>query len=598
MIQTACPLDCFDGCSVVCDSSHPKRLVGGRVAPSTNGTLCAHLYRHLAESERIEKARIDGQEVSMGEALDAVAKAIADTPWLLWRGSGNVGVMQAVTNLLAKRAGGVLTHGTLCDGAGDAGIVASRGVNRLLPPEQIAKSEVVVIWGRNPDVTNSHILPYIEGKEIIVIDPRKTKIAKRAKLHLQIRPRGDFYLATLLSRFLMMEDAHDKEWLNEYASEYEEFYDFTRTFRIKAILEHIELSLNDIGDFLLMLQNRKVVFLVGAGVQRHESGDATLRAIDAFAALLGLFGREGCGVSYLANSQLGFDNPFSVKTKTEPIATTPFKNYKSVIVQGGNPAESMPCSLRVREELKEVENLIYFGLYENQTSQLAKIVIPAKNFLEKEDIRLSYGHQYMQKMNRVYESDIGVSEHDFSQEILRRIGKEPLKDEKEYIDFILSQAKRVDEKLLSPGFEEIPYRDGFGEDGGEEFEFIDDFYDDFENIKALRRFRKKVKKSRDEYWLLTPKTNKTINTQFNSLEQVVYLPKGALFKDGESVLVKSIWGELLMKVKVDDGLREDCVVIFIGTKDVNILTPPISSTEGDMACYGDVKVELLRVGEV
>jgi anaerobic selenocysteine-containing dehydrogenase len=595
MIQTACPLDCFDACSVVCDLAYPDKLVGGRVAPTTNGTLCAHLYKHFGESERIEKPRVDGKEVSMDEALDAVAKAIDKNPWLLWRGSGNVGVMQAVTNLLAKRADGVLTRGTLCDGAGDAGIVASRGVNRLLPPEQIAKSEVVVVWGRNITETNSHILPYIEGKEIIVIDPRKTKIAKRAKLHLQVRPRGDFYLAILLSRFLMMEDAHDVEWLEEHASEYEEFYDFTRTFRIKAILEHIEVSLNDIGDFLLMLQNRKVVFLVGAGVQRHEIGDATLRAIDAFAALLGLFGKEGCGVSYLANSQLGLENPFSVKTKTELIATTPFKNYKSVIVQGGNPAESMPCSLRVREELKEVENLIYFGLYENKTSQLANIIIPAKNFLEKEDIRLSYGHQYMQKMNRVFESDIGISEYDFTQEILKRVGKEPIEDEKYYIDFILSQAREVDEKLLSPGYEEIPYRNGFGEDGGDEFEFIDDFYDDFENIKALRRFRKKLKKNSDEYWLLTPKTNKTINTQFNLLEKVAYIPKGRGVADGESIIVKSLWGELLLSAKIDEELREDCVVIFMGSEDVNILTPPISSTEGDMACYGDVKVELIKV---
>ncbi len=593
MIKTACPLDCFDACSVVCDSKHPTKLVGGNCAPSTNGTLCAHLYKHLHEASRIQKPRIDGKEVSMEEALDAVAQALEQKPWLLWRGSGNLGVMQRVTNLLAKEADGALTYGTLCDGAGDAGIVASRGVNRLLPPEQIAKSEVVVLWGRNATVTNSHIMPYIEGKDIIVIDPRKTAIAKKANLHLQIRPRGDFYLAILLSRFLMMEDAHDEEWLKEHASEYEEFYDFTRTFRIKAILEHIGLSLNDLGDFLLMIQNKRVVFLVGAGAQRHEIGDSTLRAIDAFAALLGLFGKEGCGVSYLANSQLGFTNPFSVQTKSEPIATTPFSKYKSVIVQGGNPAESMPCSNRVVEELRGVENLIYFGLYENETSNLAKIVIPAKNFLEKEDVRLSYGHQYVQKMNKVYDSDIGISEYDFTQEILKRLGKEPIKEEQYYIDFFLKQAKEEGDKLLSPAYEPIPYADGFGEDGDDEFEFIDDFYDDFEDIKALRRFRKKIKKSETEFWLLSPKTNKSLNTQFQKHDLTVYIPVGTPFKDGEKIVVKSLWGELELEAKVDEDLREDCVVIFTATEGLNRLTPPISSTEGDMACYGDVKVELL-----
>ena len=594
MIKTACPLDCFDACSVVCDSNHPQKLVGGQNIAYTNGALCAHLYKHLHETDRIEKPRIRGKEVSMDEALDAVADALQEKPWLLWRGSGNLGVMQKVTNLLAKSCDGVLTRGSLCDGAGDAGIVASRGVNRLLPPEQIAKSEVVVVWGRNVTITNSHIMPYLKDKEIVVIDPLVTPIAKKAKLHLQIRPRGDFYLAIILARFLMMEDAHDKEWLEEFASEYEEFYEFTRTFRIKAILEHIELSLNDIGDLLLMLQKRRVVFLVGAGVQRHEIGDSTLRAIDALAALLGLFGKEGCGVSFLANSQLELENPFNVAIKTEPIATTPFSKYKSVLVQGGNPAESMPCSLRVKEELEGVENLIYFGLYENETSQLADIVIPAKNFLEKEDIRLSYGHQYMQKMNRVYNSEIGISEYDFTQEILKRLAKEPIKDEEYYINYILSQGKKVGENYCSPAYQELPYRDGFGEDGNDEFEFIDDFYDDFESIKALRNFRRKVKKSETEYWLLTPKTGKTINTQFNKLETIVHLPKVVGFSNGDEVVVKSLWGELHCKVKVDETLREDTVVIYMGTKGVNILTPPISSTEGDMACYGDVKVEILK----
>ena len=593
MIQTACPLDCFDACSVVCDPQYPNKLVGGNSIAYTNGKLCAHLYKHICETPRITKPRINGKEVSMQEALDAVALAIKESSWLLWRGSGNLGLMQGVTNLLAKETDGVLTYGSLCDGAGDAGIVQGRGVNRLLSPEQIAKSDVVVVWGRNVTVTNSHIMPYIQDKELVVIDPRVTPIAKKAKLHLQIKPRGDFYLAIMLARFLMMEESHDIEWLEEWASEYEEFYEFTRTFRIKAILEYIDVSLNDIGDLLLMLQNKKVVFLVGAGVQRYEIGDATLRAIDALAALLGLFGKEGCGVSFLSNSQLGLQNPFNVKLKKEPMATAPFSKYKSVLVQGGNPAESMPCSLRVKEELQKVKNLIYFGLYENETSKLANIVIPAKNFLEKEDIRLSYGHQYMQKMNLVKNSNIGVSEYYFTQEILKRVGKEPIEDEQFFIDNFLSQAKRVEDNYIAPGFQEVPYSNGFGEDGGDEFEFIDDFYDDFEDIKALRRFRKKLKQEKKEYWLLTPKTSKTLNTQFNSLDTVIFVPSGIDIEDNQKVIVKSLWGELEVTAKVDAALRNDTVVINAGVKGVNILTPPVSSIEGDMACYGDVKVELI-----
>ena len=591
MIQTACPLDCFDACSVVYDRDNQK-IVGGSDLEYTNGTLCAHLYSHIHKEPRVLKPMVNGKEVSLSEALDAVANAIKDKPWLLWRGSGNLGVMQEVTNLLAKEANGVITRGTLCDGAGEAGILAGRGINRLLPVSQIKKADVVVVWGRNVPVTNPHLMPYIEDKELVVIDPIRTKLAKSANLHLQVKPRTDFYLATLLARFIMMEDAHDSQWLEEFASEYEDYYDFTRGFRIKAILEYIGLSLDDIGDFLLMLQNKKVVFLVGAGVQHYEIGDVTLRAIDSFAAILGQFGKEGCGVSYLGDSKLGFNNPFKVKCKSELKATTPFNKYKSVIIQGGNPAESMPNSNEVVANLKEVENLIYFGLYENESSKLANIIIPAKSFLEKDDVRLSYGHEYVQKMNKALDSDIGISEYDFTVEILKRLNKKPIESQEYYINFWLEQAVKKDGKLINPAFTEVPYSDGFGEDGDEEFEFNDDFYDDFEDIKALKRFRKKVKTDNSSFYLLTPKSKKSLNTQFRANENYLYINSSLGFKDEENVTIKSDYGELELKVKLDDGIRDDTVVIYMCTKGVNKLTPPISSCEGDSACFGDIKVTI------
>jgi anaerobic selenocysteine-containing dehydrogenase len=591
MIQTACPLDCFDACEVVYDRENQK-IVGGSSIEYTNGTLCAHLYKHINQATRITKPMVDGKVVTMSKALDAVANAIKDKPWILWRGSGNFGVMQEVTNLLAKEANGTLTRGTLCDGAGEAGILEGRGVNRLLPPSQIAKAEVVVAWGRNIPVTNPHLMPYIKDKTLVVIDPIKTKLAKQANLHLQVKPRSDFYLATILARFVMMEDAHDAQWLDEMASEYEEYYDFTRGFRIKAILDYIGLSLDDIGDFLLMLQNKKVVFLVGAGIQRYDIGNYTLRAIDSLAAVLGLFGKEGSGVSYLASSRLGFDNPFEVKCKSEPKATTPFSKYKSVIVQGGNPAQSMPCSNRVIDELKSVESLIYFGLYQNQTSQLANIIIPAKTFLEKDDVRLSYGHEYVQKMNKASDSDIGISEYDFVSEVLKRLNLEPIKSEEYYIDYWLNQAKNRDGKLINPAYQEIPYIDGFGKDSDDEFEFNDDFYDDFEDIKALQRFRKKVKEEKEEYYLLTPKSSKSLNTQFGDDKEYVYMSASLGFKDGDIVKVESEYGKLELEVKVSSDIRDDSVVIYMGTKNVNQLTPPVSSSEGESACYGDIKVKI------
>jgi anaerobic selenocysteine-containing dehydrogenase len=531
----------------------------------------------------------------MQEALDAVAKSL-DNESLLWRGSGNFGVMQEVTDLLFEKLGATLTKGSLCDGAGDAGIIEGRGVNRTLPLETIEKSEVVIVWGRNISTTNSHLMPYLEGKKIVVVDPVRTALAKKADLHIQIEPRSDIYLLLILSRFLFMEDSEDKEWMDEHASEYEEFYDFTRTFRIKAILEHLELGLHDIGALLSYLKEDKVVILAGNGLQKYSIGHSVLWSLDSLAVSLGLFAREGCGVSYLGNSKLGFENPFAVNTSRVSKVNTAFKDFKTVVVQGGNPVESMPNSSRVMEELESVQNIIYFGLYENETSKRANIVIPAKSFFEKDDLRLSYGHHAVSRMRTIVNSDIGLSEYEFTKELYLRLGFDGLKEEQEYIDEWLEQCDEVGGAYRSPAYQSQPHADGFGQEGGDEFIFIDDFEDDFINSKHLRKYRKlnKNKMKPIEFWLITPKAKHAMNTQFKRSD-VVGLHPDLGYSDGERVLVSSAYGEYRFVVKNNSDLRIDCLLITANTIGVNYLTPPTISEEGESACYQEIKVTLTSI---
>ena len=592
-VRTACGLDCFDACSMVYDDG---KVRGDAEHPAGNGALCASVNKYMHETERIEKPRVDGKEVTMEKAMAAVAGAFKKEKTLLWRGSGNVGVMQESTDLFMERISGTLTKGSLCDGAGAAGIEEGRGVNRTLPLEQIAKSDVVVVWGRNVTVTNSHLMPYLEGKKLIVIDPVRTEIAKKADIFLQIAPRTDYYVALMLSRFIFMEDSEDKAWMEEFAPEFEEFYDYTREHRIKAILQYIDLDLGDFGRVLNYLRDQKVVFLVGTGVQKYSTGSYTLHAIDSLAAVLGLFGREGCGVSYLGDSRLGFESPFQTSCKRVSKVDTKFSNFDTVLVQGGNPAESMPDTNRVIRELEGVENLIYFGLYENETSKRAKIVIPAKNFFEKEDVRLSYGHHYVSAMKQVKVSDIGISEYEFTRYLYEAFGFSGLESESYYIDAWLSQCKVRGGELVSPAFEENPYAEGFGEEGDEAFAFIEEYYDDFVNTKRFTKYRKESKnKPKDEtLWLLSPKSNKSINTQFVRDDKIRLNPVLG-FNDGEKVKVSSEHGEYIFEVKNSEYLRGDCAVITSNTVGLNYLTPSIISEEGESACYQEVKVRVERL---
>jgi len=595
-ISTACGLDCYDACRIIVDKEKFPKLSGDKVHPVGNGALCALLNKSIHEAKRIVKPRVDGKEVGIKEAMSAVAEAFNTKKSLLWRGSGNLGVMQEVTNLFMEKVGGSLTHGSLCDAAGEAGILLSRGIHRNLPLEQIEKADTVVVWGRNITVTNAHIMPFLEGKNLVVIDPVRTAIAKQADLHMQIEPRMDYYVAILLARFVFMEDSDDTEWLEEFAPEHEDFYDYTREHRIKAILEHIGTDLGEMGRVLEYLRDKKVVFLVGAGVQKYSTGSYVLQAIDALAAVLGLFGREGCGVHYMGTSKLGFKNPFKVNTTSVPKATTNFSYFDTVLVQGGNPAASMPDTSRVLKELKEVDNLIYFGLYENETSKLARIVIPAKNFFEKEDVRLSYGHHFVERMNKVVVSDIGISEYDFTKYLFDAFGFKGLESESYYINFWLEQCKEENGYLYLPGYHPCPYEDGFGEEGDEEFEFIDDYDDDFINPKRFRKYRKqsKNKKLDETFWLLSPKSAKSLNTQFYRDNRVQVHPDTG-FKEGEKVRLTSEYGEHDFIVHPNEDIRINCVVVTNNTVGVNYLTPAILSEEGHNACYQEVKVTIEKI---
>ncbi len=594
-IKTTCGLDCADACGIVVKDGKIEADVNH---PTSNGALCALLNKYMLEEPRIKKARVHGKEVSLEEALEATKEALDTHAKLLWRGSGNFGVMQEITNLLFEKIEGTTTKGTLCDGSGDAGIVNGREVNRILPPEQIGKAEVVVVWGKNITVTASHLMPHLEGKKIIVIDPIKTAIAKRADLHLQIAPRSDFFMAVMLARFALMGDFEDKVFIEEYAPDHEDYYEFTQEFRIRPILEYIGTDLQEMGNVLEMIKGKKTVFLVGNGVQKYSTGHLTLQAIDSLAVLLGKFGKEGCGVGFLGNSKLNFKNPFAVKTEKVHKVNTPFGNFETVLIQGGNPVASMPDSNRVIEELKKTKTIIYYGLYENETSAMADIVIPAKNFFEKEDVRLSYGHQYVNPMRKVHECDYGISEYEFTNTLLQKFGFEPLESEEYYLNFWLEQCTKIDDDYyLHPAHQETPYHDGFGEDGEEEFVFPDEFGDDFIKTKEFTRARRRSKKEKviEDYWLVTPKANKALNTQFKRDNKITLHPSLG-FEDGQEVRVFSEHGEHNFVVKNDEDMREDTVMITANSVGVNFLTPSIVSDEGDSACYQEVKVKIEALG--
>lgn len=572
---TACPLDCYDACIV---EYKDGKLTGAKKG-YTDGFLCPHLNHYGKHSNKITSSRYNGAEITTEEAVDKLIEILKSSNSALhYRGNGNFSLMQSVTDHFFAQTGATLTDGTLCDGAAEAGIIAGRGYNDNISPKQIEQSEVVIFWGRNPHTTSSHLLPLIKDKTIIVIDPVKTKIAKQADLHIQLKPHGDLKLAMLLARFLHIEGSVDHDFVSRYAPEYEEYYELTQTVRIKASLDEIDVTLGQIGTLLHMVQDKKTVIICGIGIQKYVDGADVMRAIDAFAVFLGLFGKEGCGVSYMGDSRRGLDTPFAKPKKLVSKVDTAFSDFDTVFIQGANPLNQMPNTLRVERELKEVKNIIYFGLDENETSDAANLVIAAKSFLEKNDIRASYSDNYLAPMPKQTETDIGISEYDLTKKLCEAFDIE-LESEEFYLDYFKSFCREDNDGLLRiKNRDALPYKDGFED----EFEFLQEVDFDFD--------------MQNDYFLITCKSPNSLNSQFRR-EEYVYLHPSLGFKEGQKVNISSKEGKVALHVKCDNSLRTDCVLIYSGTKGVNKLTSSQKSYDANSAVYQQNKVKLSLVSK-
>jgi anaerobic selenocysteine-containing dehydrogenase len=514
----------------------------------------------------------------MEEALTLLKDALnSSKETLYYRGSGNVGLMQRSVEHFFAAIYATGTHGSLCDGAGEAGVLLGRGINYILTPQMLAESEVIIFWGRNPHVTHSHILPFLNGKQIIVIDPIKTKMAEKADVYIQIKPHCDLHLALLLSRFAIIEGLHDTDFLEEFGSGYNDFYELTQTVRIKATLDMIDVSLGEIGSILEMIKGKKTAIMVGAGVQKYRNGSDVLRAIDGLGAILGLFGKIGSGVSYLGDSLSGIELPFNTISKRVAKPTVDFSRYGCVFIQGGNPLAQLPNSAKIRSEFAKTGFSVYFGLHENETSKVADLVIPAKSFAEKNDIRSSYGDYTIQLMPQIRLSDVGISEYALAAYLCEHF-KKPILSEKEALDMLEAQIETVEGIGYRRNRPTLPYKEGFKTDTGE-FEFVDEM--DL-NIDAD-----------GDFFLISAKHSQSLNSQFRR-PFGVYIHPSCGFAEGEEVVLSSPSGSAEMEVRWDERLRCDCILIYSGTPGVNDLTPSMLSYEGDSAVYQEFKLKVTK----
>ena len=475
-------------------------------------------------------------------------------------------VQEAFLKLLKQdffdKYGAVFTRGGLCDEIGSEGLSQGRG-NVINPPlENLLNADVLISWGRNFSITSPHMYELVKGKTLITIDPIVTDTAKKSDLHIQLNPKTDHELALLLTRFAYMDDMEDEESFSQYASGADWFWDLAKSRPLVSYESTIGVPLSQIVKLVEMIKDKKVAIMVGLGVQKYSEGSAIMRSIDSFAAYIGVHNKSAGGLWYLSDSTYGYENQFNIRPKKRvDIAGVDFGSYDVVFIQGANPVVSAPNTHRVIDGLKN-SFVVYFGTTFNDTCEYANLIIPSTNFLSKNDIRLSYGHEYKAISNAVLPKDENsITEYELANYLLKAFELETLKPESEIINYY---------KNTSPTLPKI-----------ESFEFIEDI-----DIEVLYEEKKE-----EEFYLITSKNKNSLNSQFK-IDNCAYLHPHSGYKDGDEVTLSTTFGEANFTVRHNEDVKLDCILIYAGAKQVNSITSHKSDDEAYSAVYQEVLVSI------
>ena len=228
-LATACPLDCPDTCSleVTVEDGRLVAIDAGPANPLTQGFICAkvkHHARRVYAPERVltplvrvgAKGAGDFRSATWDEALDLVASrvsaAIAEdgpssvVPYLYNSSAGSLAA-EGLTWRMFDELGAARVLHTICAATAGAAWQSTFGAMLAADPLDVVHSKLVIVWGANPAISNIHFPPLVQqaraqGARLVVVDPRRTAMARRADRHLALQPGTDVALVLGMVRHL------------------------------------------------------------------------------------------------------------------------------------------------------------------------------------------------------------------------------------------------------------------------------------------------------------------------------------------------------------------------------------------------------------
>ena len=243
IVETACPLDCPDACTLAVTVQHGKvvALDGSHKNPVTNGYICAKVRKfgeRVYGPDRLlypavrkgRKGEGRFKRTTWDDALEIVAdrfrraKASHGGESILpfsYGGSNGLLTQDNLDAQLWRRFGTSQLARTVCAAPTGAANQALYGKMPSVTYQDYPEAALIVLWGVNPSASGIHLVPYVRdaqkrGAKLVVVDPRTTALARTADVHLAVRPGTDVAVALAIHRYLFASGAADAAFLRDH----------------------------------------------------------------------------------------------------------------------------------------------------------------------------------------------------------------------------------------------------------------------------------------------------------------------------------------------------------------------------------------------